>query len=531
MTTNLSPNGDKLPWYKMSTNLLTKDLGNFIFTHSDLENKLHPGKQVGFIERSVPIEIEHYGNRYDSLCKILSEVKPLGAGSFGKVYKTKHKSPPVAIKDFIDKNFEEYTDIDIATRFNHSCLVKNFLVLSDLTCPTRKIITVMEFASTSMEKLIKEIHRGQKSLSQEKRLKIVLDVLQGLNYLHRNNILHLDIKPDNILVYTRPGYERGVLADFGLCQLLSFGTTTFSYSSRIGTPSYMFPLIFWSKKGDHLYDYRADMWSLGISAMEFFRGTNEISNKIHAKIKGLKKSQLKQMGDYASQLAQKEFAITEKKIPEPNRVLTGSLLGPVIIGYKDVAQHKTAAELLEEFGQAEKDGSVLVESSEDLAPEVLGGCHKSLSQLIRENPPLNVFFATIHLIYVTYKYPMFDRFSIRKRTKWCLEIISRILIFDRIDHTSEFRDFSTTLLTVLNGVLCTYNLSSYIYTPEELQRLGPLVFVPEKYFSTLRAIVEEKGYPSTVDSRMDKIGDMDVKDVVKRDPNGAFSRLVNRSTV
>src|SRR6266568_20236 len=112
----------------MSVNLLTEELKNFIFTHNDLEEKLHSEKQVGFIERPIVIrEMDYYKSGHDSLCKILSGIKLLGEGAFGKVYKTKHKTPQIAVKEFVYRHFEEYIDVDIATRFSHSCLVKNFL--------------------------------------------------------------------------------------------------------------------------------------------------------------------------------------------------------------------------------------------------------------------------------------------------------------------------------------------------------------------------------------------------------------------
>ncbi len=88
---------------------------------------------------------------------------------------------------------------------------------------------------------------------------ILHSVLEGLNYLHQNKMIHWDIKADNILLNEK---GEAKLADFGVsAKLLS---TYASKESVIGTPFWMSPEILSKNK----YNNKTDIWSVGITAIE-----------------------------------------------------------------------------------------------------------------------------------------------------------------------------------------------------------------------------------------------------------------------
>lgn len=93
-------------------------------------------------------------------------------------------------------------------------------------------------------------------------------ILSGLNYLHQLDIIHRDIKGPNILI-SQEGEV--VLADFGVskhCNPCLSGSSFQTTSSFVGTPCWMSPEICESKS----YNYKTDIWSLGITLIEAYFG-------------------------------------------------------------------------------------------------------------------------------------------------------------------------------------------------------------------------------------------------------------------
>ncbi|XP_037980021.1 serine/threonine-protein kinase PAK 3-like [Motacilla alba alba] len=89
------------------------------------------------------------------------------------------------------------------------------------------------------------------------------ECLQGLAFLHANQVIHRDIKSDNILL-GRDGSVK--LADFGLCALLSPGQS--KRRSVVGTTCWMAPELV---RGEP-YGPKVDTWSLGIVGIEMAKG-------------------------------------------------------------------------------------------------------------------------------------------------------------------------------------------------------------------------------------------------------------------
>jgi serine/threonine protein kinase len=120
---------------------------------------------------------------------------------------------------------------------------------------------VMELLKDSLRE---RLNRGGK-LSAAKALVIIKTIANALFYAHDKNIIHRDIKPDNIMF--RPG-ETPVLVDFGIARALDLSTQLTMTGVRLGTPYYMSPE---QCKGEEL-DGGSDIYSLGVVFFELITG-------------------------------------------------------------------------------------------------------------------------------------------------------------------------------------------------------------------------------------------------------------------
>ncbi|XP_048021391.1 serine/threonine-protein kinase 10 isoform X2 [Megalobrama amblycephala] len=188
----------------------------------------------------------------------------LGDGAFGKVYKAQNKETGVlaAAKVIETKSEEELEDymveIDILASCNHQYIVK----LLDAFFYDNKLSIMIEFcAGGAVDATMLELDRGL----QEPQIRVICkQMLEALVYLHSMKIIHRDLKAGNILL-TLDGDIK--LADFGVS---AKNTKTLQRrDSFIGTPYWMAPeVVMCETMKDAPYDYKADIWSLGITLIE-----------------------------------------------------------------------------------------------------------------------------------------------------------------------------------------------------------------------------------------------------------------------
>ena len=198
----------------------------------------------------------------------------LGAGGMGTVYAGTrlHIGDTVAIK-ILHK--DTISDIQAAERFRREAQATSRLKHPNAVGIYDFGITGDSLAYIVMElvegKSLRRIIKRQGQLSPQAVDEILGPVCDALDEAHRNNMVHRDIKPDNIIVNTSPSGLRVKVLDFGIAKLhnVSSGMIDLTATGSVmGTPQYMSP----EQCMDEALDGRSDVYSLGIVLYEALTG-------------------------------------------------------------------------------------------------------------------------------------------------------------------------------------------------------------------------------------------------------------------
>ncbi|MBC7652310.1 MAG: serine/threonine protein kinase, partial [Deinococcales bacterium] len=204
----------------------------------------------------------------------------LGRGGFATVYKAYDKvlDMPVALKFFQSQDAgNKYTIINEIKRaiiLSHPNIVKYYgvetLINRNFHGQEEEVqIGVMEFVQEGQMKTF----MTQNPLNLDQLKKLLIDILEGLKYLHSEGVIHRDIKPQNILL-GRDKQNRLVakIADFGISK--SADSNQASASILLGTIEYMAPEQFNPERYgiNKKIGYNVDIWAFGVTAYYLLTG-------------------------------------------------------------------------------------------------------------------------------------------------------------------------------------------------------------------------------------------------------------------
>jgi serine/threonine protein kinase len=126
-----------------------------------------------------------------------------------------------------------------------------------------------------------EVRGGGKPFAVAQR--VLKQLAESIRYLHSKNLVHRDIKPDNILLTTSDLSTAFVrLADFGFCKILR--PEDISHTTGIGTPYYAAPEILHNLR---TYGCKVDVWSFGVVAYELLTGVKPYPASTMQQLKAL----------------------------------------------------------------------------------------------------------------------------------------------------------------------------------------------------------------------------------------------------
>jgi serine/threonine protein kinase len=149
-------------------------------------------------------------------------------------------------------------EVEIGSKLDHPGVMKVFT-----DCEHSQVYMVMEWAEG---RLLREILIEQRKLPIDRALRITLNVLDALEYIHTHGVVHRDLKPENIMV---DAGDRIKLIDFGIAAKAGSRRLTFAKLSQVmGTPDYISPEQVKGKRGDG----RSDIYAMGVMLYEMLTG-------------------------------------------------------------------------------------------------------------------------------------------------------------------------------------------------------------------------------------------------------------------
>ncbi|XP_041827267.1 serine/threonine-protein kinase D1 isoform X2 [Melanotaenia boesemani] len=231
----------------------------------------HSSHRSGHKEASISISVSNCQIQENVDINSVYQIFPdevLGSGQFGIVYGGKHRKSgrDVAIK-IIDKlrfptkqESQLRNEVAILQGLHHPGVV----ILDCMFETPERVFVVMEKLHGDMLEMILSSEKGR--LPERITKFLVTQILVALRHLHFKNIVHCDLKPENVLLASADSFPQVKLCDFGFARII--GEKSFR-CSVVGTPAYLAPEVLRNKG----YNRSLDMWSVGVIIYVSLSGT------------------------------------------------------------------------------------------------------------------------------------------------------------------------------------------------------------------------------------------------------------------
>ena len=195
-------------------------------------------------------------------------IKLVGQGQYGRVFCAVHKQTGklVALKELDQQRFPTNKFLR-ELHFLSSLQHPNIIAFQGIEhTPTGRYI-VMDYCEGGT---LRHLMQSEEPLSLVHGLKLIADVLAGLDYAHSRDVVHCDIKPENILLSLNSNGWGARISDFGLAKIIHQVSTEQTVCT--GSPAYMAPERFYGK-----YSPASDIYAVGVMVFELALGYRPFS--------------------------------------------------------------------------------------------------------------------------------------------------------------------------------------------------------------------------------------------------------------
>lgn len=190
-----------------------------------------------------------------------NKIKVIGKGAFGTVHLSlRHTDKKllilkeISVEDMTkDERVSAFNEVQILKRLNHPNIIKYYENFLD----GKNLVIAMEYAQGGT--LHQFLNMQTASLKESTVVSLFIQIVVALHHIHSLNILHRDLKTQNILLDKK--YKVIKLSDFGISKILDTKTKAFSV---VGTPCYISPELCVAKP----YNQKSDIWALGCMLYE-----------------------------------------------------------------------------------------------------------------------------------------------------------------------------------------------------------------------------------------------------------------------
>jgi serine/threonine-protein kinase len=194
----------------------------------------------------------------------------VGRGQFGRVFCARNRKTGqlVALKELEQKKFPTskfLRELRFLLSLEHENIVSCMALEHKLS--TRYL--VMDYCEAGT---LRDLMNRQGYLAPRHAIPLILDILAGLEHAHKSNIIHCDLKPENVLLKLTPTGLLAKLSDFGIARLAQEVTTM--DSNNTGSPGYMAPERFYGQ-----FSIASDLYAVGIILYELLLNERPFSGK------------------------------------------------------------------------------------------------------------------------------------------------------------------------------------------------------------------------------------------------------------
>mmetsp|Transcript_63860 Transcript_63860/g.101207 ORF Transcript_63860/g.101207 Transcript_63860/m.101207 type:complete len:485 (-) Transcript_63860:43-1497(-) len=234
------------------------------------------GYPTGSSPPTVQAPIDHFSHVFTRCSKgsILDAYsfskKPIGEGSFGRVFIGKHKQTEAqrAIKEIAKDKIKDIAKFDNEVSIQQSLDHPNIVKLYETYTDKRNVFLVMEMCTGGelFDRIIDAVDESKTGMAfdETKAAAYVQQIIGAMRYLHSKSFCHRDIKPENFLMEDKSPDAQIKIIDFGLAAEFKPGVPL---KTKAGTPYYVAPQVLQGS-----YDEKCDVWSTGVIAYILLAG-------------------------------------------------------------------------------------------------------------------------------------------------------------------------------------------------------------------------------------------------------------------